>query len=205
MSEGAVEQAARESTGRPSRATSAQGTLRRFFRQGDKYHIQKSVRDLCIFARQDLTRDPPFSKLDLIVCRNVLIDMGPSLQRRVLSIFQYALKPRAFMMLGSAETVGFHAEYFSVVGQAPPGLQQEGARAPREPVISHRVWRPCRTRTAGRGESEIRTGRGIHAEGDAATPRALRPASVLIDSDFQILQTRGRTGITSSSRREIPA
>ena len=60
--------------------------LRRFFTRVDGgYRISKTVRDLCIFARQDLTRDPPFSKLDLIVCRNVLIYMGPELQKRLMT------------------------------------------------------------------------------------------------------------------------
>ena len=68
--------------------------LRRFFTKIDgSYRINKPVRDLCVFARQDLTRDPPFSKLDLIVCRNVLIYLGPVLQKQLMHVFHYALKP----------------------------------------------------------------------------------------------------------------
>jgi two-component system CheB/CheR fusion protein len=75
--------------------------LKRFFVKNDHgYQIQKSIRDLCIFARHDLTRDPPFSRLDLISCRNVLIYMGPALQKRILSMFQYGLKPGGFLFLG---------------------------------------------------------------------------------------------------------
>ena len=66
------------------------------------YEISKSVRDLCVFARQDLTRDPPFSQLDLISCRNVLIYLGPVLQDRVLPILHYALKPGGILVLGSS-------------------------------------------------------------------------------------------------------
>ena len=66
--------------------------LRRFFvKVGDSYQIGKPVRDLCVFARHDLGKDPPFSRLDLISCRNVLIYLGPVLQQRVLSVFHYAL------------------------------------------------------------------------------------------------------------------
>ena len=71
--------------------------LKRFFVKTDQgYQIQKSIRDLCVFARHDLAKDPPFSRLDLISCRNVLIHFGPPLQKRALSIFQYALKPGGF-------------------------------------------------------------------------------------------------------------
>jgi len=60
--------------------------LRRFFNKTDgSYRISNTVRDLCVFARQDLTRDPPFSKLDLVMCRNVLIYMNASLQRRLMA------------------------------------------------------------------------------------------------------------------------
>ncbi len=72
--------------------------LRRFFTRVDGgYRVTKMVRDLCVFARQDLTRDPPFSHLDLILCRNVLIYMDAQLQRKLLSVFHYALKPGGFL------------------------------------------------------------------------------------------------------------
>ena len=92
--------------------------LKRFFVKSDQgYQIQKFVRDLCIFARHDLAKDPPFSKLDLISCRNVLIYMGPALQKRALSIFQYALKPGGFLFLGSSETISGDFEAFTVEDQ----------------------------------------------------------------------------------------
>ena len=70
--------------------------LRRFFTKADGgYRVSKLLRDLCIFARHDLARDPPFSRLDLIMCRNVLIYLDVALQRRLISVFQYAVKPRA--------------------------------------------------------------------------------------------------------------
>jgi two-component system CheB/CheR fusion protein len=92
------------------------GRLRRFFNRVDgNYRISKSVRDLCIFARQDLTRDPPFSRLDIVVCRNVLIYLGPVLQKRLMQVFHYALNPHGFLMLGNAETVGVHGDLFGIV------------------------------------------------------------------------------------------
>ena len=74
--------------------------LERFFtRQNGEYRISKDVRDLCLFARQDVTRDPPFSRLDLISCRNLLIYLDEVAQRRVLRTFHYALRPQGILFL----------------------------------------------------------------------------------------------------------
>ena len=89
--------------------------LQRFFTRVDgNYQISKLVRGMCVFARQDLTRDPPFSRIDLIVCRNVLIYLAPTMQKKLMTIFHYALRPTGFLVLGSAETVGAHSDLFSV-------------------------------------------------------------------------------------------
>src|SRR5439155_277799 len=81
--------------------------LARFFVKGDgTYQVSKTVRDLCVFAQHNLIRDPPFSRLDLVSCRNVLIYLEPPEQKRVLSSFHYALAPSGFLLLGSSETVG---------------------------------------------------------------------------------------------------
>jgi two-component system CheB/CheR fusion protein len=90
--------------------------LARFFtRVGSNYQIHKAVRDRCVFARHDLSKDPPFSRLDLISCRNVLIYMGPILQKRVLSLFHYALRPGGFLLLGESESPGPSGRLFSAV------------------------------------------------------------------------------------------
>src|SRR4029453_1013028 len=87
--------------------------LRRFFTKCDGgYRVAKAVRDTCVFARQDLTRDPPFSRMDLIVCRNVLIFLQASVQHKLMTLFHYALKAQGFLMLGTAETIGQHSDLF---------------------------------------------------------------------------------------------
>src|SRR5205085_5502548 len=68
-----------------------------------------------IFARQNVAQDPPFSKLDLVSCRNVMIYLGPALQRKIIGIFQYALRPDGFLLLGNSETPGAFSEAFEVV------------------------------------------------------------------------------------------
>jgi two-component system CheB/CheR fusion protein len=88
--------------------------LQRFFvAEAGRYRIAKAVRDLCIFSRQNIVRDPPFSHLDLISCRNVLIYLEPSLQQRVFPVFHYALEPYGVLLLGTAESVRSAAELFA--------------------------------------------------------------------------------------------
>jgi len=92
--------------------------LRRFFSKSDgNYRITKVVRDLCVFARQDLTRDPPFSKLDLVLCRNVLIYLAPAQQRKLLNVFHYSLRPSGYLMLGHAETTGPYTNQFAIANK----------------------------------------------------------------------------------------
>lgn len=87
--------------------------FRRYFvKESSGYRIVKSVRDMCVFAEQDLTADPPFSKLDLISCRNMLIYMDKDLQKKIIPLFYYALNSAGFLVLGSAETVSDFAGLF---------------------------------------------------------------------------------------------
>jgi two-component system, chemotaxis family, CheB/CheR fusion protein len=89
--------------------------LRRFFKKTDNggYQISKFIRDLCIFAKQNVAEDPPFSKLDLISCRNLLIYLGLPLQKKVLPTFHYSLRPGGYLMLGTSETIGAFSSLFS--------------------------------------------------------------------------------------------
>jgi two-component system CheB/CheR fusion protein len=115
--------------------------LRRFFTKIDGgYRVNKAVRDACIFARQDLTRDPPFSKLDLIVCRNVLIYLGSELQQKVMSVFHYALKPTGALLLGNAETIGSSSDLFAPADRKHRIYSKKmGANGDVELKIGHEV------------------------------------------------------------------
>ncbi|MCG6136186.1 MAG: ATP-binding protein [Nostoc sp. LLA-1] len=90
---------------------------RRFFNvlEGGGYQINKAVRELCVFARQDLGSDPPFSNLDLISCRNVLIYLDEMLQKRILPIFHYSLNPTGFLLLGTSESTGKYSDLFTLI------------------------------------------------------------------------------------------
>src|SRR5580704_6907255 len=79
--------------------------LRRFFTKVDEgYQVSKGVRDLCVFAKQNLAEDPPFSQMNLVSCRNLLIYLGPELQGKAMAVLHYALRPSGFLLLGSAES-----------------------------------------------------------------------------------------------------
>ncbi len=88
---------------------------RYFVKRGGAFKIKDDIREMVVFAVQDLIKDPPFSKLDIISCRNVLIYMGAALQKRVLALFHYALNPNGSMFLGSSETVGDATDMFAVL------------------------------------------------------------------------------------------
>src|SRR5215469_2209514 len=88
--------------------------LRRFFTKAEGgYRISKSIRDICIFAQHNVLNDPPFSQMDLICCRNVLIYLEPILQNKVISLFHYALRLGGFLMLGTSEGLGTATNMFA--------------------------------------------------------------------------------------------
>ncbi len=89
---------------------------RRFFYPVEGgYHISKAVRELCVFARQDLSSDPPFSNVDLISCRNVMIYLGDALQQRIIPVFHYSLNATGFLLLGTSESMGKYTDLFDVI------------------------------------------------------------------------------------------
>jgi two-component system, chemotaxis family, CheB/CheR fusion protein len=103
-------------TGVVERQVSPERLARFFSKRGDSYTVTKPLRDLCIFTEHDLVRDPPFSRMDLVSCRNLLIYLEPALQKRVIELLHYALRPGGYLLLGKAETIDAHeAELFEVV------------------------------------------------------------------------------------------
>lgn len=97
-------------------ATVSPERLQRFFVKTESgYQVAGFMREMCIFSRQDVTKAPPLSRMDLISCRNLLIYFGPILQRRVLAIFSYSLQPQGCLLLGNSENLGTLAEHFVVL------------------------------------------------------------------------------------------
>ena len=106
--------------------------LRRFFYKADGgYQIKKSIRDLCIFSTQNVFNDPPFSRMDLVSCRNVMIYLSQTLQKRVVPIFHYALNPTGFLMLGSTEgLLGAGSELFEMTDKKQKIFRKRLVSAP---------------------------------------------------------------------------
>ena len=88
----------------------------RFFtRDGSAYVVNKEVRDLCIFSPHSVVRDPPFSRMDLVSCRNLLIYLGPDIQNQVIPMFHYSLRPSGYLFLGTSENIGHYSDLFAPV------------------------------------------------------------------------------------------
>jgi two-component system CheB/CheR fusion protein len=167
--------------------------LRRFFNRVDTgYRVAKSVRDCCIFARQNLTRDPPFSRLDLVSCRNVMIYLGTVLQRRAMSIFHYALRPDGYLLLGTSETIGNFGELFKIVDRRHKIYQKRPAiNRPEIEIAPLPPERP--TAEKRRTGDDAVTPAGIFREGDRVLLGRYSPPGVLINDSLDIIQFRGRT------------
>jgi two-component system, chemotaxis family, CheB/CheR fusion protein len=168
--------------------------LRRFFVRTDgRYQISKAIRDACVFAQQDVTRDPPFSKLDLISCCNVLIYLGAALQERLIPVFHYALKPTGFLKLGPSESVGRFTNLFSVIDK----MHKIYSRKPGPSAhlgfgitVGDRIVTPAAAQQKGRGGSAATTER----EADRLILERYGPAGVVVNADMEIVQFRGKTG-----------
>ncbi|HEY2322156.1 MAG TPA: CheR family methyltransferase [Thermoanaerobaculia bacterium] len=166
--------------------------LRRFFKPyNGGYRVEKTVRDCCIFARQNITKDPPFSRVDLISCRNVLIYLGSILQRRVMTIFHYSLRPEAYLILGSSETIGNYAELFSTFDRKHK-IYQKKATA-RRPVVDFHTAPPRERAERTKLLRETPSPSNVFREADRLLLSRFAPPGVLINEDLEILQFRGRT------------
>jgi two-component system CheB/CheR fusion protein len=168
--------------------------LKRFFTKNDgAYKVSKALRDACVFARHDLTRDPPFSRLDLIVCRNVMIYLDPALQKRLMAVFHYALKSTGFLMLGPAETTG-HQHLFAVVDKRWR-LYRKAALDTSLPInFSIERYPHLPVGVAPPRSTPKPDGRSLHEEATRLLLQKYGPPSVVVDENLQIVQFRGQTG-----------
>lgn len=167
--------------------------LRKYFNKTNgNYQIARGVRDLCIFARQNLTKDPPFSRLDLISCRNVMIYLGPVLQKKLLRLFHYALRPQGCLVLGASETIGAATEMFlSLDRKHRIYLRKEGPATAIPLSLGayyevHSHVPPRRPNPAGEAQE-------LERRLDHLLAARYAPPAVVVDDDLTVLQFRGRT------------
>jgi two-component system CheB/CheR fusion protein len=171
--------------------------LRRFFIKVDRgFQVSKRVRDLCIFARQNLCNDPPFSKMDMISCRNVLIYLGTDLQRQVLPTFHHALRQHGYLLLGATETIREFTELFQLVDRRNKFFAKVGTSAMRLVVNSpSRVdLTPADPQSTILPLSDSWGDVELQRTADRILLARYGPPGVVVDERLEILQTRGHTG-----------
>jgi two-component system CheB/CheR fusion protein len=174
--------------------------LRRFFVAepgGSFYRIQKNIRDLLVFSEQNIIKDPPFSKLDLISCRNLMIYLGGNLQKRIMPMFHYALNPQGFLFLGTSETTGEFINLFATVERTMKLYQRKEDVHSLQPALAGRFLEPV-AETVPLSPPLAGTAPTIKLPLRELTERALlrdAPAAVLVNRQGDILYQHGRTGM----------
>ncbi|MDP1683626.1 chemotaxis protein CheB [Hydrogenophaga sp.] len=170
--------------------------LRRFFvKEEAGYRVRKEIREMVVFAVQSVIKDPPFTRLDLLTCRNVLIYLEPELQERLVPIFHYALRPAGVLCLSPSESIGSHGELFETLDRRLNIYRARPTVASRRAVISSRLsWA---TEASGTVLVPVVTKPREAAAADLAKRtllQAFAPASVLTDLHGDILFVHGETG-----------
>lgn len=172
----------------------SQERLKRFFvRLDGGYQINKSVREMCIFAKQDVTKDPPFSNLDLISCRNLLIYLGPVLQKRVIPTFDYALKPSGYLLLGSSESLASFSDRFTLIDKKYKIYQKKRATSRLTTYFGAadytiRKFSDIQPHKAPPAVSNV------EKEAERVLMNRFVPASIVVNEQMEIVQFRGKTG-----------
>jgi two-component system CheB/CheR fusion protein len=168
--------------------------LARFFTRGDGggYRISKSVRERCAFMKHDLARDPPFSKLDLVSCRNVLIYFGSELQKRVLGTLHFALNYPGFLLLGRAENIADGANLFSTIDQDAKIFARTAVRSKLR-ITPARDLVPA-VRTSIEPSTRAATPDHLIRQVESRLLDQYAPPGVIVNGRMEILRFRGRTG-----------
>ena len=177
-----------------------------FTRDDDTYQVKKVIREMVIFAPQDVIADPPFTKLDLLSCRNLLIYFDASLQKRVVPIFHYALKPHGLLFLGSSESIGMHTDLFTPVDKKWKIYQRNSSVrhviADFPPAVSN-----TRIDTAlpNMAEGPSATHGGMKWTVDRMLLKDLVPPTVLVQRRGDVVHVHGDTGLFLQPPQGSPA
>ena len=174
--------------------------LQRFFiKLKDNYRISKYLRDICVFAEHNILNDPPFSRMDLISCRNFLIYLDTSAQKKAIATFHYALNEGGYLFLGKSETIGTSTAFFSILNKKYKiYTRKKNSGNFRIPNLTPRISIKSIPEKTGLANTNIRKLTAVTSENlanafDAALLTHYTPASVIINYDLEILQFRGDT------------
>jgi two-component system CheB/CheR fusion protein len=180
--------------------------LARFFAteaDGGGYRIHKSIRDLLVFSEQDVIKDPLFSKLDLISCRNLLIYLGAELQKKLIPLFHFALKPDGWLFLGTSEGVGEHEALFGVLDRKAKIFQRKAELPGQSRVSFNRFALPSvvmdttaqPTSLRSPAKSPAREGQTLREMTERTLLAQVIAAGALVNAHGDILYLHGRTGL----------
>jgi PAS domain S-box-containing protein len=174
--------------------------LNRFFQQQESgYRVRKEIRDMVVFAPQNIIMDPPFTKLDIVSCRNLLIYLSPELQRKLIPLFHYALNPGGVLLLGNAETVGTFQSIFTPLDPKGRTYRRVDAPAALPPVEFPSAMALNRLATGDVSSEESIESGGAPLSNlpllvDRLIVQTVAPPAVLTNEKGDILYVSGRTG-----------
>lgn len=171
--------------------------LNRFFIAGKNgYQIKSEIREMVLFAQQDVALDPPFTKLDLLFCRNLLIYFDAALQQRLIPLFHYSLREGGLLLLGSAETTGRYSELFEPI-DSKLRIYRRNDHAPKGGMDFLMNSVPPFSTIARKNDVSTPTtprSDGLQKAADQLLLQVYSPSAVLINEDGDILYISGRTG-----------
>jgi two-component system, chemotaxis family, CheB/CheR fusion protein len=167
---------------------------RYFFAQDDNYALVQSIRDMVRVSNHNLIKDPPFSRVDMIVCRNLLIYFNVSLQQRLIPVFHYSLRNKGWLFLGSAENISSRSDLFEAADPAARVYRRRGAY--RQSVAMPLFVQPLAHAVAESGGERQRNLAALEKP-DAVARRVMEryaPAHVVVNEDYNVIRASGRTG-----------
>ena len=172
--------------------------LRRFFiKEENGYRVNKDIREMVIFAQQNLVMDAPFTHLDILICRNLLIYLDGELQKKLLPLFSYSLNPGGILFLGSAETIGSYSNLFHALHAKLRIYQRINSIQPMEQIDFPSTFFPAALSGADavKPQSNIQPQTpNLQALADHVVLQQFAPAAVLVSEKGDILYINGRTG-----------
>ncbi len=176
--------------------------LRRYFSvKGDQYQVRADIRESVVFATHNTFGDPPFTRLDLLCCRNMLIYIGPALQTQILALFRYALRPQGLLFLGTSETIGAQRDHFGTLSQHWK-IYQRGEGKAELPPVSHAAVSTSLKQGAGERASQRSSSRSDQRHPSPNTAQEAQkmlladyaPPAVVTDNQGEVHYVHGRTG-----------
>lgn len=168
--------------------------LRRYFiKEENGYRIGKEIREMVIFATHNVIMDPPFTKLDILICRNLLIYLTPELQKKLLPLFHYSMQPGGILFLGSSETVSAFPELFSTLNVRSRLFRRRESVVPAEPVSFPPAFVPP-LQESTKEYRMVKPAPNLQSLADQLLLQHFSPPAVLTNDKGDILYVSGRTG-----------